>query len=136
MSRWEDVANKAEDIYNRIPESYRPAFYQLFYYPARSGYAFYDVYLSLGRNNLHAIERRNSANTLATHVLDRFDDEFDLVKGYDELLDGKWKNIMQQPKHGYADVRMPPIRDMISGLSYVQLRQNIIPALGRRGCRC
>jgi hypothetical protein len=133
LARWRAVTEKAQTLYDAMPKDYRPAFYQLVYYPVKSGSVFYELQLSLGRNDLYALERRNSANALATKALDHFDEDFDLNEDFDALLDGKWKNIMRQAKYGWTDSWVPPARDMISGMSYVQLRQNTVPALGDVG---
>ncbi|KAK2754419.1 hypothetical protein FQN54_007063 [Arachnomyces sp. PD_36] len=133
MKRWRDITDKAQTLYDGMPEEYKPAFYQLVYYPVKSGSVFYELQLSLGRNDLYALERRNSANELASTALVHFDEDFDLTEGYDSLLGGKWKNIMRQARYGWTDSWVPPARDMISGLSYVQLRQNTVPALGDVG---
>lgn len=133
LGRWRTIADKAATLYDDMEEGYKPAFYQLVYYPVKSGSVFYELQLTLGRNELYALERRNSANALASKVLEHFDEDFDLIEEYDSLLDGKWKNMMRQPKYGWTEAWVPPARDMISGLSYVQLRQNTVPALGDVG---
>lgn len=84
------------------------------------------------------MERRNSANALAHQVLADFDYDYDLVEDFDALLDGKWRNIMSQAKletfdTGKAKNWMNPSRDILSNLSFVQLRQNMQFSVGNLG---
>ncbi|KAH7353136.1 hypothetical protein BKA66DRAFT_598153 [Pyrenochaeta sp. MPI-SDFR-AT-0127] len=137
LARWTELADKTKALYDGIPEAYKPAFYELVFYPLVSGATYYAVNLGTAFNQQHAMERRNSANTLAHQVLEDFEYDFDLIEGFDALLEGKWKHIMSQAKLD-AVTQQPrnwanPSRDMATNLSFVQLRQNMQFSLGNLG---
>lgn len=66
LGRWRDITHKGAAQYDGMEEEYKPAFYQLVYPPAKTGIVLYELKLTLGRNEFYALERRNSANSLAS----------------------------------------------------------------------
>jgi hypothetical protein len=137
LARWSTLANRTKLLYDRMKDDYRPAYYELIFYPIVSGATYYAVNLGTAFNQQHAMERRNSANTLAQQVLDDFEYDYDLVEDFDALLGGKWKHIMSQAKLD-AVTQQPrnwanPSRDMATNLLFVQLRQNMQFSLGNLG---
>lgn len=133
LGRWKALLDAAEDIHKRAPETHRPSVFQLVLSPIKSSYIFIALQIALGRNQLYARQRRNFANTLAQQVLDLFEADFSLSEDYHALLNGKWNHIMMQPHYGFGDTWHAPSRDMISGLCYVQRRQNSNPIAGQMG---
>jgi hypothetical protein len=137
LARWTKLADRTKAVYQEISEDQKPAYYELVFYPLVSGATYYAVNLGTAFNQQHAMERRNSANTLAKKVLEDFEYDYDLIEGFDALLGGKWKHIMSQAKLD-AVVQQPrnwanPSRDMATNLSFVQLRQNMQFSLGNLG---
>jgi len=133
LNRWKALLDTAEAIYNRATEEQRPSVFQLVLQPIKASFIFVSLQITLGRNQLYAKQRRNSANTLAQQVLDLFDADFTLSEKFHSLLNGKWNHIMMQPHYGFGDTWHAPSRDMISGLCYVQRRQNSNPIAGQMG---
>lgn len=137
LTRWTALADGTKALYHSIPDAYKPAYYQLVFYPLVSGATYYAVNLGTAFNQQYAMERRNSANTRAQQVLDDFDYDYDLIEDFDALLDGKWRHIMSQAKLD-AVTQQPrnwanPSRDMATNLSFVQLRQNMQFSIGNLG---
>lgn len=133
LQRWKALLDTAQAIYNQSSEGQKISIFQLVLYPIKASYIFISLQITLGRNQLYARQRRNYANTLAKEVLDLFDADFDLSEEYHKLLGGKWNHIMMQPHYGFGDTWHAPSRDMISGLCYVQRRQNSNPVVGQMG---
>jgi hypothetical protein len=138
LARWNTLADQTKTLYDRIQEDYKAAFYELVFYPLVSGATYYSVNVGTGFNYRYAMERRNSANALAHQVLADFEHDYDLVEGFDALLDGKWQHIMSQAKLETFDIGKPknwmnPSRDILSNLSFVQLRQNMQFSVGNLG---
>ncbi|KAL2074153.1 hypothetical protein VTL71DRAFT_7931 [Oculimacula yallundae] len=133
LNRWAVLFEQAKSIYDQSPEDKRPSIFQIVLYPIKASYIFVALQITLGRNQLYARQRRNFANTLAKQVLDLFDDDYSLSEEYHALLNGKWNHIMRQTKYGFGDTWHAPSRDMISGLCYVQKRQNSNPIAGQMG---
>jgi hypothetical protein len=133
LDRWKSVLARAEKIQEHVAENQRPSIFELVVHPIQASYIFVALQISLGRNKLYARQRRNSANKLAQEVLDLFDQDFSLSEDFHALLNGKWNHIMQQPHYGFGDTWHAPSRDMISGLCYVQRRQNSNAITGQMG---
>lgn len=140
LARWEKLAARATSTYeNDIDDDYKPAFYQLVYFPIISGKTYVSIQINIGLNYRYAWERRNAANAIADRVRDDFDGSFDLIGEWDEILDGKWKHMMDQAVYDVnpqpPKVWAAPARDVLANLSYVQLRQNMPYAVGNMGIR-
>jgi hypothetical protein len=133
LGRWKSLLADAEAIQKRTPESHHASFFELVLHPIKASYIFIALQIALGRNQLYARQRRNSANKLAQQVLDLFDADFSLAEEYHSLLNGKWNHIMMQPHYGFGDTWHAPSRDMISGICYVQRLQNSNPIAGQMG---
>ena len=133
LGRWKALLADAEAIYTSISENQRPSIFELVVHPIKASYIFVALQITLGRNQLYARQRRNSANSLAQQVLNLFDSDFSLSEEFHELLNRKWIHIMRQPHYGFGDTWHAPSRDMISGLCYVQRRQNSNPIVGQMG---
>jgi len=133
LRRWKALLDAAEAIYQKTSTIQRPSMFQLVLHPIKSSYIFVALQISLGRNQMYARQRRNYANTLAQQVLELFDADFSLSEEYHALLNGKWNHIMMQPHYGFGDTWHAPSRDMISGLCYVQRRQNSNLVVGQMG---
>ncbi|KAK6359636.1 hypothetical protein TWF696_000780 [Orbilia brochopaga] len=133
LAEWKDLSDKAEAIYNKLPEAYKPAFFQLVSHKCKAGYIVYDIYLNIAWNQRYATERRNSANYLSSYVQKRFQDDWNLQKQWDDMLDGKWVHFMDQTHFGY-NYWQQPMRNTIGGLYFVQFPQNSLAgALGVAG---
>lgn len=133
LNRWETLLGTAEEIYKRATEEQRPSVFQLVLHPIKASAIFAALQINLGRNQIYARQRRNSANTLAQRVLDLFDADFTLSEEFHTLLNRKWNHMMMQPHYGFGDTWHAPSRDTISGLCYVQRRQNSNPIAGQMG---
>ncbi|PVH84775.1 glycoside hydrolase family 115 protein [Cadophora sp. DSE1049] len=133
VNRWKALLETAEAIHNQCPEDQRASIFQLVLFPIKASYIFIALQIALGRNQLYARQRRNYANTLAKEVLDLFDADYSLTEEYHALPNGKWNHIMMQTHYGFGDTWHAPSRDMISGLCYVQSRQNSNPIAGQMG---
>ncbi|KAJ4258004.1 hypothetical protein NW762_008141 [Fusarium torreyae] len=133
LSRWKELLEAAEKIHSRVSQERKAASFELILHPTKASYIYNALRINQARNKLFARQRRNSANKIAQDVLDLFDADFNLSEEYHSLLDGKWNHILMQPHYGYEDTWHAPSRDMISGLAFVQRRQNSNPIVGQMG---
>ncbi|KAL8404737.1 hypothetical protein RB594_009561 [Gaeumannomyces avenae] len=132
--RWGELLAVAEELHGRAQgEAEKAAVFQLVLHPIKASQIFTLLQITLARNQSFARQRRNTANAVAKKVLELFDADFTLSEEFHDLLGGKWKHIMSQPHMGYGDTWHAPSRDMISGLCYVQTRQNSNPIVGQMG---
>lgn len=133
LSRWSESLLQAQNIYDMIDDELKPAAFQLILHPVKASFIYVDLRIAQAKNHLFARQRRNSANTWAQQALIKFEDDFELQEQYHALLDGKWNQMLSQTHYGYEDTWHAPSRDMISGLCYVQRRQNSNPIVGQLG---
>ncbi|KAH6617360.1 hypothetical protein F5144DRAFT_615986 [Chaetomium tenue] len=136
LARWQSLATEVRGLASQLDPNLHPAFFQLVGHPVLSGATYHAVTINTAFNYRHALERRNSANLLASQVLEDFETAYDLVEEWDGMLDGKWADMMSQAV--YDAVEEPkmwanPSRDIVANLSYVQLRQNMQFSLGNLG---
>ncbi|KIY51188.1 hypothetical protein FISHEDRAFT_37268 [Fistulina hepatica ATCC 64428] len=134
LNRWTDLRARAEALYNETEEEYQPSFYQLVLHPIKASQTYIALRVAQDRNFEYAVQRRNSANEYASTVLDIFNEDYDIQEEWNAMLNGKWHDIMRQTHYGYrSGLWQEPSRDMISGISYIQPRQDSNPAVGQMG---
>src|SRR5690606_4115378 len=91
------LADKAEKLYNKLPEAYKDAYYQLVLFPVQASANLNELHITTGRNRLYAQQGRASTNDLADKVQALFDRDAELTKYFHTALaDGKWNHMMSQ----------------------------------------
>ena len=107
------AAAKAEEIYGKLPENQRDAFFQLVLYPTKASAIVTELYITAGRNQLYASQGRASANDLAAQARILFQADADLAAYYNHTLaHGKWDHMMDQTHIGYTYWQQPPVNTM------------------------
>lgn len=119
LDEWRTLQEAAQAVMDGLPTEVQPAFYEMVYHAVTAGYVLHDIYISSARNNLYAMQGRNSANALAQHVLDQFARDQELSTMYNTMLNGKWNHMMDQTHIGYDGYWQQPMRQRIPGLRYV-----------------
>ena len=76
-------------IYNSLPSSAKPAFFQLVHHPAQASLTLANMWVSAGINNLRASQARISANDYMAQVESLFDHDYQLEMDYHGLLEGE-----------------------------------------------
>jgi hypothetical protein len=113
LADFQAAAVKAEEIYNRLPENQRDAFFELVLYPAKASAIVTEMYITAGRNQLYASQGRASANDLAAQTRALFQADADLSATYNHTLAyGKWDHMMDQTHIGYTYWQQPPVNAM------------------------
>ncbi|RPB17800.1 hypothetical protein P167DRAFT_601596 [Morchella conica CCBAS932] len=123
LAAWKDLSARAEAVYDKLSHNVKPAFFQLVSYPVKAAYIVHDIHISSAKNNLYANQRRNSANSLANYVMERFKDDHKLTEQYHKLLDGKWNHMASQTHLGYQYWQQP-MRNTLPPLAWTQLLEN------------
>ncbi len=104
---------KAEEIYGKLPENQRDAFFELVLYPTKASAIVTELYITAGRNQLYASQGRASANELAAAARALFQADADLSAYYNHMLaHGKWDHMMDQTHIGYTFWNQPPVNAM------------------------
>ncbi|CAO2656066.1 Nn.00g048690.m01.CDS01 [Neocucurbitaria sp. VM-36] len=136
LQRHLDLDDRASKLFESAPAALKAAIFQLVLHPIRASRINTELRVTQALNKLHGLQRRNSTNALAHRCLALFDEDWALAERYhdNEWTGKKWNHIMKQPHYGYyADTWHAPSRDMITGLSFVQLRQDSTRIAGQMG---
>ncbi|CAI7597056.1 unnamed protein product [Penicillium pancosmium] len=132
-ARWQALALASEILCETVSADQKAAIWELVVHPVKSSFILTELRVVQARNQLHARQRRNTANKLLRQALDLFDADFKLSQEFHSLLDGKWNHLMCQAHMGYGDTWHAPSRDAIFGLAYVQRGQNSNIIVGQMG---
>jgi hypothetical protein len=123
LMEWEELHIKAKEIYKRLPETYRSAFYQLALFPVEASYNLNEMYVAAGKNRYYAERGAPAANYYADKVRELFEKDAELARYFhEELEDGKWNHMMSQTHIGYTYWNHPPVNKM-PAVSYVHSQQ-------------
>jgi hypothetical protein len=113
FANWQSLAEKAERIYEKLPENKRDAFFELVLYPAKASAIVNELYITAGKNQLYASQRRASANELAAQARALFEADANLSAYYNHsLAGGNWNHMMDQTHIGYTSWNEPPKNTM------------------------
>ncbi len=120
VAEYRQLAEKARALYAKLPESQRPAFYQLALFPIEACANLNEMYVAAGKNAYYAERGAVSANYYADRVKELFARDAALTRQFHtELLGGKWNHMMAQTHIGYTYWQHPPLNRM-PAVSYVQ----------------
>lgn len=95
-AEWQIIVDMVNEMKAQVDETLYPAFYQLVAYPALASANLNQLYLAVGRSNLHASQARTSANLWTDKAQECFARDEELSAGYHQLLDYKWDGMMSQ----------------------------------------
>jgi hypothetical protein len=127
-AEFQSAVNQAEQIYGKLSENYRDAFFQLVLFPAKASAQVTQLYVAAGKNQLHAKQGRASTNDLAAQARALFQADAELSAKYNHTLaHGKWDHMMDQTHIGYTFWNEPPKNTMPE---VVELN---VPADGKMG---
>ncbi|KAH8674249.1 hypothetical protein BX600DRAFT_377919 [Xylariales sp. PMI_506] len=137
IGRYGDQERRAAQLFDLVPESRKAAFFQLVLHPIRASRIFLDLQISLRKNRLYGEQRRSSTNAMAYRVLGLFDLDWVLTEEYHHSpwTGDKWNHIMKQPHYGFPQSESwhTPYRGLVTGLSFVQSREDSTPIAGQMG---
>jgi hypothetical protein len=103
------IWKEAEKIYNQLPSSYKPAFFQLVLYPTAACANLNDLYVTVGENRLFAKQGRPMTNALADSAVAMFKEDHLLSHYYNKVMEnGRWDHMMDQTHIGYVYWQEPP----------------------------
>lgn len=103
------LAEKAEALYEEIPDEYRDAFYQLVLFPIQASANLNELYVITAKNRWYANQGRALTNKMADRVQYLFERDSLLTEEYHtDLANGKWNHFMSQTHIGYTYWQQPP----------------------------
>ncbi len=108
VADFNSVISTAEDIYDKLPDDQRDAFYELVLFPAKASEIVNELYVDAGKNQLYAKQGRASANDKAADVRSLFQADTSLMGYFNHAFaNGKWDHFMDQPVLGYTSWNQP-----------------------------
>jgi hypothetical protein len=102
LEEWRNLGVTAQQIHDTLPDESRAAFFEMVLHPVLAGATVHEIHIGSAKNNLYAMQGRNSANQMADHVMQKWKLDHELTERYHKLLGGKWEHIMDQT-HFYND---------------------------------
>jgi hypothetical protein len=130
---YDRLAEKAEEIYTKIPDEYRNAYYQLVLFPVKACANLNKLYVTAGKNRLYAAQGRASANDMADSIKKYFEKDASLSKYYNTTMsEGKWNHMMDQTHIGYTYWQQPE-KNAMPELKYIQLKDSVESGLAIEG---
>ena len=115
FNEWKSLANRAERLYQQLPEDRRDAFFELVLYPTKASAVVNELYIMAGKNHLYAAQGRASTNDVAAAARYLFAEDAALSDEYNhKLAHGKWNHMMDQTHIGYTTWHDPPVNTMPS----------------------
>jgi len=113
LADFQAAVAKAEEIYGKLPENQRDAFFELVLYPTKASAIVTELYITAGKNQLYASQGRASTNEVAAQARALFQADADLSAAYNHTLaHGKWNHMMDQTHIGYTYWQQPPVNAM------------------------
>lgn len=113
VSDYNEIADKAQDIYGELPPEMRDAFYELVLFPTKACAIVNELYVTAGKNMLYAKQGRASTNDMAEKTRDLFSADTSLMGYFNrELAGGKWNHFMDQTHLGYTNWQDPPTNSL------------------------
>jgi hypothetical protein len=112
-SEWTSLTERAERVYQKLPQDKRDAFFELALYPTKASAIVNELYITAGKNHLYAAQGRIGANDLAQEARALFAADAALTDEYNHTLaHGKWDHMMDQTHIGYTFWNEPPLNAM------------------------
>jgi hypothetical protein len=113
VSDYNDLHEKAKDLYNKFPSEYKDAFYQLVLHPVEACSNLNELYYTTAKNRMYSRQGRNLTNKLADRVEELYNRDASITYYYNNILaDGKWKHMMDQTHIGYTYWQQPEEQTM------------------------
>nr|WP_051364474.1 glycosyl hydrolase 115 family protein [Pontibacter actiniarum] len=108
VAEYLQLAEKAEQLYKKMPQDYKDAYFQLVLHPVKASANLNALYLAVAKNRLYAKQGRAAANSYATKAKELFDVDQELSRIYNEdIANGKWSHMMDQTHISYTYWQQP-----------------------------
>ena len=108
LADWKSLTAEAAEIYQKLPENERDAFFELVLYPTKACEQVNDLYITAAKNRLYTGQGRASANDYAAQARALFQADADLSAYYNHTLaNGRWDHMMDQTHIGYTSWQQP-----------------------------
>nr|MBX2857507.1 glycosyl hydrolase 115 family protein [Cellvibrionaceae bacterium] len=101
------MVDGASQLYQKIPEESKNAFFQLVLHPVKASATLTQMYIASAMNRLYAQQGRADANKYGAKVRQLFLQDAQLKQQYHSINGGKWNGLMNQSHIGYRNWNNP-----------------------------
>jgi len=130
VADFKTITGRAEEIYKKLPEDRRDAFYELVLFPTKASALVNELYLAAGKNALFAKQGRASANDFAAETRALFQADTNLMAYFNHTFaGGKWDHFMDQTHLGYTTWQDPP-RNSLRAIKLAEIEVPDAAAMG------
>jgi len=113
MTEYNHLSEKAQRIYDLLPDETRDAYYQLVLFPVLACSNLTELYVTVGQNRMFARQGRASTNTYADRARELYRQDSILTDYYNKkMANGKWNHMMDQTHIGYTSWQQPDKNSM------------------------
>ncbi len=113
VAEYNALTQKAQLIYDILPQEYRDAYYQLVLHPVSACANLNDLYVTVGKNRMYGQQGRAMTNALADKAKQLFDNDSAISYTYNRVMaSGKWNHMMDQTHIGYTYWQQPDFNSM------------------------
>jgi hypothetical protein len=121
LGDYQKLKQQAERLYANMTTEKKDAFFQLVLYPVKACAELNELYVTVGKNRMYAVQGRASTNDLALRARELFREDEQLSRYYNETLaGGKWNHLMDQTHIGYTFWNQP-VRNAMPGVQEIQV---------------
>jgi hypothetical protein len=121
VADYREIERRADQIYKVLPAEKRDPFFQLVLYPVKACAVLNDLYVTVGKNRVYAVQGRAATNDLAQRARDLFHEDERLARYYNQTMAaGKWRHMMDQTHIGYTYWNQP-IRNVMPAVNEIQV---------------
>jgi len=117
---YRNLEQQAERLYRAMPAEKRDAFFQLVLYPVKACALLNDLYVTVGKNHMYAVQGRAATNDMAARARRLFRADERLSRYYNQVMaHGKWNHMMDQTHIGYTYWNQP-VRNAMPAVQEIQ----------------
>ncbi len=133
LADYKALSDKAEQMLKKLPEAYRPAFFEMLGYPAQASYQMNLKFMMAQLN--HELVKKNDlagANWAANESRQAYDSIEALNHIYNTQLDGKWNHMMALAPGWVAKYQNMPDVTVTEGIQPKEVNINPLPEQDRQ----
>jgi len=123
VNEYNELAKKANSLYEKMPENYKDAFFELVLHPIIACANLNNLYVTVGKNRLYAAQGRVAANGLSEEAKRYYINDSIISDRYNhKIAGGKWNHMMDQTHIGYTYWQQP-VKNSMPKVETVALKQ-------------
>ncbi len=108
VNEYNELAKKAQSLYELMPDNYKDAFFELVLHPIAACANLNEMYVTVGKNRLYAVQGRSATNELSQEARKLYRNDSIISDQYNhKIANGKWNHMMDQTHIGYTYWQQP-----------------------------